>query len=78
MPIIPAEAIDLELETCLLANVSVCPISQSNEFIAAIYNPLSKSVSHYVRLPVQSSAVKVEGDNGIPLLTHNNKILKLL
>ncbi|GJQ83732.1 hypothetical protein Trydic_g20608 [Trypoxylus dichotomus] len=52
---------NLRLKTCLLANISVCPISQSNQFIAVVYNPLSRPVSHYVRLPVNSVRIKVKG-----------------
>ncbi|KAK9693086.1 Glycosyl hydrolases family 38 C-terminal beta sandwich domain [Popillia japonica] len=54
----------LNLQHCLLANVSICEVSQLNEFIAVVYNPLSRPVSHYVRLPVQSPNLQVEGPNG--------------
>ncbi|KAI4469631.1 alpha-mannosidase [Holotrichia oblita] len=54
----------LNLKHCLLANVSICEVSQLNQFIAVVYNPLSRPVSHYVRLPVQFSNLEVEGPNG--------------
>lgn len=46
---------DLNLQTCLLANLSICETTKWNKFIIIIYNPLAKEVSHYVRFPVNSN-----------------------
>uniref|UniRef100_A0A1B6CDC3 Alpha-mannosidase n=1 Tax=Clastoptera arizonana TaxID=38151 RepID=A0A1B6CDC3_9HEMI len=41
------------LNLCLLLNISVCEITESNEkFVVTLYNPLSRPVKHYVRIPI--------------------------
>ncbi|XP_044269402.1 lysosomal alpha-mannosidase-like isoform X2 [Tribolium madens] len=54
-------SVDLKLSTCLLSNVSICDTTQNDRFLVAIQNPLSKTVSHYVRLPVDGDNYKVTG-----------------
>lgn len=46
------EQLDLEFSSCLLANVSYCKESAAKMFAVALYNPLSRHVSHYVHIPV--------------------------
>ncbi|KAL1490679.1 hypothetical protein ABEB36_013334 [Hypothenemus hampei] len=55
-----------ELSSCLLANISICPVSQSaDDFLVAVYNPLSHSMNHIVRLPIADNAsYTVTGFNG--------------
>ncbi|XP_022199948.2 lysosomal alpha-mannosidase isoform X2 [Nilaparvata lugens] len=43
--------------TCPLLNVSQCATTEENKsFVVTVYNPLSKPVTHYVRLPVIDNA----------------------
>lgn len=43
----------LEMKSCLLSNISECSIaSESKNFIMTIYNPLSRPVNYYARVPV--------------------------
>lgn len=62
------DAPNLPLESCLLLNISQCDISESNKnFVVTVYNPLSRPVSHYVRLPVSGKAYTVTDPNGMYL-----------
>ncbi|XP_067010796.2 lysosomal alpha-mannosidase isoform X2 [Anabrus simplex] len=55
----------LELDSCLLLNVSQCTVSElSSIFVVTVYNPLSHPVSHYVRLPVLGSSYSVLDPTG--------------
>uniref|UniRef100_A0A1Y1KZL6 Alpha-mannosidase n=1 Tax=Photinus pyralis TaxID=7054 RepID=A0A1Y1KZL6_PHOPY len=45
----------LTFKSCLLANISVCEESRKQKFVAIVYNPLSRKVSHHVRLPVDTN-----------------------
>ncbi|KYB25900.1 lysosomal alpha-mannosidase-like precursor [Tribolium castaneum] len=56
--------INLNLETCLLSNVSICEITKSERFIVSIYNPLERPVTHYVRVPVPDGTYKITGPDG--------------
>jgi lysosomal alpha-mannosidase len=56
--------IDLNLETCLLANISICEPARSDRFIVTVYNPLERSVNHYVRIPVPDGSYKITGPDG--------------
>ncbi|XP_054258367.1 lysosomal alpha-mannosidase isoform X2 [Macrosteles quadrilineatus] len=41
------------LNSCMLFNISQCETSEShNTFVVTLYNPLSRNVSRYIRLPV--------------------------
>lgn len=67
-----SEAIDLKLSSCLLSNVSICSVTQSSDkFLVAVYNPLSWTVTHHVRLPVNGTNFTVQGPDG-----NNNHILR--
>ncbi|KAK4872843.1 hypothetical protein RN001_014872 [Aquatica leii] len=62
----PAPAIPFE--SCLLTNMSQCAFSENNEqFIVTVYNPLSRPVTHYVRLPVTDGYFKVTDSKGTNL-----------
>ncbi|RZF46632.1 hypothetical protein LSTR_LSTR014959 [Laodelphax striatellus] len=42
--------------TCPLLNISQCATTEDNKaFVVTVYNPLSKPVTHYVRLPVKDN-----------------------
>jgi lysosomal alpha-mannosidase len=56
--------INLNLETCLLANVSICEPARSDRFAVTIYNPLERPVTHYVRIPVPDGSYKITGPDG--------------
>lgn len=45
--------ISVKIESCLLLNISSCPITEKNPgFVVTVYNPLSRPVTHLVRVPV--------------------------
>ncbi|XP_018570360.1 lysosomal alpha-mannosidase [Anoplophora glabripennis] len=55
----------LTLSSCLLSNISICDITQKSEkFLVTVYNPLSWPVTHYIRLPVNSTSFNIQGPNG--------------
>lgn len=55
--------------SCLLSNVSQCEPTENNpKFVATIYNPLSRPVNHYVRLPVPNGTYKVTDGQGKALI----------
>ncbi|XP_044269447.1 lysosomal alpha-mannosidase-like isoform X2 [Tribolium madens] len=56
--------INLNLETCLLSNVSICEITKSDRFVVSVYNPLERPVTHYVRVPVPDGSYKITGPDG--------------
>lgn len=52
-------------EQCLLANISQCEFTENHkQFVVTVYNPLSRPVSHYVRLPVIDQNYQVIDPNG--------------
>ena len=59
-----SDGINFDLTTCMLANVSICPQSQSDASVIAIYNPLGRTISEYIRLPVDNNCYDVEGPDG--------------
>ncbi|KAK4872844.1 hypothetical protein RN001_014873 [Aquatica leii] len=59
-----SEKPSLVFKSCLLANVSHCEESQKERFAVSVYNPLSRKVSHHVRLPVDTLKFTVSGPNG--------------
>ncbi|XP_063218201.1 lysosomal alpha-mannosidase-like [Bacillus rossius redtenbacheri] len=55
-----------ELKSCLLLNISQCDVSEQNDdFVVTVYNPLSRPVSHYVRLPVKNGTYSVTDHAGV-------------
>lgn len=55
----------LNFKNCLLTNVSSCPHSEVlDTFLVTVYNPLSRPVSKYVRLPVTGTAYAVTDPDG--------------
>lgn len=55
----------LQFHSCPLTNISECEISStSQKFLATVYNPLSRPVNFYVRLPVSGGAYSVKSPNG--------------
>ncbi|KAF5279397.1 hypothetical protein FQA39_LY05507 [Lamprigera yunnana] len=56
---------DIPFESCLLRNISQCGFTEDNKkFIVTVYNPLSRPVNHYVRLPVADPGYKVTDNKG--------------
>ncbi|XP_063233743.1 lysosomal alpha-mannosidase-like isoform X2 [Bacillus rossius redtenbacheri] len=56
----------LELESCLLLNISQCEASEGRAgFLVTVYNPLGRPVSPYVRLPVSGRNYTVTDVNGM-------------
>ena len=53
------------MKTCLLLNISQCDVSEkSSKFVITIYNPLSRTVSKYIRIPVTGHSYKVQDPSG--------------
>ncbi|XP_018049509.1 PREDICTED: lysosomal alpha-mannosidase-like [Atta colombica] len=53
-------AASFKIFTCLQLNISSCAFSEkSDTFMAVVYNPLSRPVSTYVRVPVQGNSYVV-------------------
>ncbi|KYN17373.1 Lysosomal alpha-mannosidase [Trachymyrmex cornetzi] len=53
-------AASFKIFTCLQLNISSCAFSEkSDTFIAVVYNPLSRPVSTYIRVPVQGNSYVV-------------------
>nr|CAD7445524.1 unnamed protein product [Timema bartmani] len=54
------------LQSCLLLNISKCDETElAEDFLVTIYNPISHSVSQYVRLPVSGDSYTVTDSNGV-------------
>ncbi|XP_011704639.1 PREDICTED: lysosomal alpha-mannosidase isoform X1 [Wasmannia auropunctata] len=53
-------ATSFKIFTCLELNISSCSFSEQNDmFMVVVYNPLSRPVSTYVRVPVQGNSYVV-------------------
>lgn len=61
---------DLNLKSCLLSNVSICAESDKDEFTVLIYNPLARTTSHYIQIPVNDGTWKVTGPSGDEVENH--------
>lgn len=56
----------IPFKNCLLLNVSSCPETEAlDSFMVTVYNPLSRPVSKYVRLPVTGTAYSVKDPDGM-------------
>lgn len=56
----------LSFNNCLLSNISSCPQTETlDTFLVTVYNPLSRPVSKYIRLPVTGTAYNVTDPDGI-------------
>lgn len=56
---------EIPFKSCLLTNASSCPISEvEKNFIVNVYNPLSRNVRKFVRLPVLGTGYKVVDSSG--------------
>ncbi|ENN70995.1 hypothetical protein D910_06863 [Dendroctonus ponderosae] len=69
-------------EHCLLANISQCEFSESSErFVVTVYNPLSRYVNKYVRVPVWGKSYQVQEPSGggqtVQIIPIHPKILKI-
>lgn len=58
------EDIEAEFSTCLLANISICAVSQEDRFIVIVQNPLSRNITHYVRLPINGTSYNITSLDG--------------
>ncbi|KAJ8970122.1 hypothetical protein NQ317_003840 [Molorchus minor] len=58
------ERITLPISTCLLTNISICDDSLKDRFMVTVYNPLSRYVTYYVRLPSYNSTYNITGPDG--------------
>ncbi|XP_052781407.1 lysosomal alpha-mannosidase-like isoform X1 [Mya arenaria] len=55
----------MEMKYCDLLNISACTLTEQNkEFVMIVYNPLGRTVKHWVRLPVIGSAYSVLDPSG--------------
>ncbi|GLV45786.1 Lysosomal alpha-mannosidase II [Carabus blaptoides fortunei] len=56
---------DGNFQSCLLLNISQCELTENDDtFIVNVYNPLSRPVSKYVRLPVTKRGHNVINEEG--------------
>ena len=59
------EPSSVEIHSCLQLNVSKCSTSEKEDrFVVTVYNPLSHTVSQFVRLPIQPGTYTVQDHNG--------------
>ncbi|XP_060519654.1 lysosomal alpha-mannosidase-like [Cylas formicarius] len=62
-------------ETCFLTNVSQCATTERlDDFVVTVYNPLSRPVTKYVRLPVTGTNYTVRNGKGDGLAVQLNPI----
>lgn len=54
---------NVDIQSCLLSNVSICSSSNNDQFNLILYNPLARSVSQYVQVPVQDGTWEVTNPN---------------
>ena len=67
--------VDLSRTDCPALNISQCEVSESAErFLVVVYNPLSRPVDHYVRIPVTQPSYQVYDHLGQELETQFNEI----
>ncbi|XP_011151265.1 lysosomal alpha-mannosidase isoform X1 [Harpegnathos saltator] len=53
--------LNLTMSTCLELNISSCVFTEgSDKFLVTVYNPLSRPIPTYVRLPVEGNAYDVQ------------------
>lgn len=64
-----ADDAKIKFSSCLMANVSHCEKSNLDRFTVVVYNPLSRYVNHYVRLPVNGNSYTIVGPDGNLLLS---------
>lgn len=55
---------NIGLKTCPLANVSICAESNKDEFQVLLYNPLAKTTTQYVQIPVTGDNWEVTDPEG--------------
>ena len=56
---------EIPFESCRLSNISQCAFTENSDtFITTVYNPLSRPVSHYVRLPITGKNYEVKDPQG--------------
>jgi len=59
----------LAINSCLLLNISQCEVLENQDtFVVTLYNPLSRQVSRYVRLPVTQASYSVLDPQGKPVV----------
>ena len=67
--------LDLSQIDCPALNISQCEVSESaGTFLVLVYNPLSRPVTHHVRLPVPSTKYEVYDHRGEKIPTQFNEI----
>lgn len=71
---------EIVMEPCILLNISQCNASeQSDTFVVTVYNPLARSTSRFIRVPVPPQYYKVLDPQGtiinfIKKYTYINKV----
>lgn len=69
MPVVsPETQRTLSMTYCPDLNISQCIVTESSDkFLVTVYNPLSRPVSHWLRLPVTQDKIQVEDSFGQPV-----------
>ena len=69
------DQLDLSLTSCPRLNISECEVSElADQFVIVIYNPVSRTVNQYVRVPVTDSAYDVFDSKGDRIMSQMNQI----
>lgn len=61
---------DLELKSCPLLNISVCDEADKDEFNIVLWNPLARTTSHYIQIPVRNGKWEVKDSDGKVIENH--------
>lgn len=69
------DQLDLSLTSCPRLNISECEVSElADQFVIVIYNPLSRPVNQYVRVPVTDFSYDVYDSKGERIMGQMNQI----
>ena len=69
------DQLDLSLTSCPRLNISECEVSElADQFVIVIYNPMSRPINQYVRVPVTDAAYDVFDSKGDPIMGQMNQI----
>lgn len=67
----------IDFKLCLLSNISICDSTNLSNFTLVVYNPLSRNVTSYIRLPVDDDAnytvVGVDGEEVVDIVQSISK-----
>ncbi|XP_028137565.1 lysosomal alpha-mannosidase [Diabrotica virgifera virgifera] len=59
-----ADDVKLPLSTCLLTNVSICENTMKDRSLIVVYNPLTRPIDYFLRIPVNNVNYTLSGSEG--------------